>query len=243
MLSVFICEDNPIHLEQITKCVSDHIIMENLGMKIACSTTSPKDIINYLCNNKVAGLYFLDVDLNCETDGIALAEAIRKYDPRGFIVFITADAESLQLTFEYKVEPMDYILKEGVTQEPRIRKCIDNAYIKYTAMPSPLQNNFVFKQNRDSVAISVPCSDIVYFEICPDVQRRINLYTGNSRHSFRGELTKIEKHLDHNFVRCHRAYIVNLTKIVKIDDRNLILHLNNGDSIYVAAKHLKKIMG
>ncbi|MCL2437156.1 MAG: LytTR family DNA-binding domain-containing protein [Clostridiales bacterium] len=239
MLSIFICEDNPEHLEQITKCIRNYVLIENLPMKIMCSTAFPGEVLDYLRDNKVAGLYFLDVDLSCEMDGIKLAEAIRTYDPRGFIVFITADAESLMLTFKYKVEAMDYIVKGDFDLNGRICECLRNAHDKYTAKPTPLQNYFILKPTKDETIV-LDCSKILYFEAAA-APHKIFVYTETGRYRFRGELSQIQKELNGFFFKCHRSIVVNIEKVASIDTSLLKLQLHNGDTIDVSIKHIKGV--
>lgn len=47
-------------------------------------------------------------------NGFELAQEIRKFDPRGFIIFITTHAELSYMTFTYKVEALDYIIKDDI---------------------------------------------------------------------------------------------------------------------------------
>jgi two-component system response regulator AgrA len=174
-----------------------------------------------------------------EMNGITLAESIRAYDPRGFIVFITADADSLMLTFKYKLEAMDYIVKDVSCLKTRIRECLYNAFEKYTTKDTPLQNNFVFKLSKDEI-ISLDSSKILYFESSPSTPHNVIVYTENSRYQFREKLTHIEKELNASFFRCHRSFIVNIEKIARLDTALLKLQLKNGTSIDIAAKYIKK---
>ena len=240
MLEVFVCEDNNSHLESIKKCVQNFITVENLSVEITLATTSPAEILDYLGKNKVAGLYFLDVDLKTEINGIELAKAIRSYDPRGFIAFVTVDTESLTLTFKYGVEAMDYIIKGCSDRDSRIHNCIQNAYNIYTSKATPLQNRFVFNRSKDKIK-SIDCSDIVYFKVSSLATHKVELYTVNDRYEFRGTLSQIEKELDKRFFRCHRAFIVNVEKISYVDKLEHRLQLDNGDFIDIAVKNFKKV--
>lgn len=107
MLSIFVCEDNNEQREKFTKIIQNLILIENFDMELKLSTSKPDDILDYLAENDVSGLYFLDIDLKSSINGIELASMIRQYDPRGFIVFITTHSEMSYLTFIYKVEAMD----------------------------------------------------------------------------------------------------------------------------------------
>ena len=111
MLKAFICEDNKNQREKLTKIIEDIILIENYDMDLGLSTSDPYELINSITGTTNTGIYFLDVDLHSDINGIQLAEKIREHDPRGFIVFITTHAEMSYLTFIYKVEAMDYIIK------------------------------------------------------------------------------------------------------------------------------------
>ncbi len=141
MLNIMICEDNIEQLIKIKRYIKDIIMIENFDMEIVLATSKPEDIISHLKKNKISGLYFLDVDLNSNINGIKLAEIIREYDPRGFIVFVTTHAEMSYLTFIYKVEAMDYIIKDTIENvKQRIHECILNA------QKSILQSQLSFKK-------------------------------------------------------------------------------------------------
>ena len=110
MLKIFVCEDNIEQKEKLKNIIENIILIENYDMNLELATGDPHKILNYLKSTETSGIYFLDVDLHCDINGIQLAEQIRKYDPRGFIIFITTHAEMSYLTFIYKVEAMDYII-------------------------------------------------------------------------------------------------------------------------------------
>ncbi len=96
-------------------------------MKLLISTDNPEELIEQLKKSENTGLYFLDIDLKSSKNGLMLAKEIREYDPRGFIVFITSHSEMSFITFQYKVEALDFILKNDPHQlQHRICECIEN---------------------------------------------------------------------------------------------------------------------
>jgi hypothetical protein len=62
---------------------------------------------------------------------------------------------------------MDYIVKDASDLKTRICECLRNAYDKYTAKCTPLQNNFVLKKSRDEI-ISIDSSQILILSIVVD---------------------------------------------------------------------------
>ena len=236
MLSIFICEDDHKYRQQVTKVIDNYTFGQKLQMEVVCSTDSPDELINYLSENEVAGLYFLDLDLGPKNiNGIELAQKIREYDPRGFIVFITTDGDSHQLTFKYKVEAMDYIVKGDLNTKERIHQCIDNAIAKLTAKATPLQDNLFIKLagNHNSQLVSLERSKILYIETSPNT-RNIIINTETSRYESRETLKQFQKQLDSRFVVCHRSFIVNIDKISSYDKTRRVLNLVNGDSVSVS---------
>lgn len=104
MLNVYVCEDNPKQLKSIETIINDFIIIHNLDMQITLATTKPDELLRNVSDSPQTGMYFLDVDLKSNMNGLTLAKEIRKYDPRGFIVFITTHAELTYLTFYTKLK-------------------------------------------------------------------------------------------------------------------------------------------
>lgn len=237
MLSVIVCEDNEEQRNRITKFIEDSIMIENLDMEIALSAQDPEEIIEYLKNNEVSGLYFLDVDLQSDMNGIKLAEAIREYDPRGFIVFVTTHAEMSYLTFIYKVEAMDYIIKDNYeTIKERIHQCILNAHKKYSSKATELQKNFTIKV-EDKI-ISIEYNKILFFETS-NVIHKVILHAIDRQIEFYSKMKEIEEKLDSRFYRCHRSFLVNKDNIKEIDKNNRVIHMINGQECLVATRLLK----
>ena len=107
MLDIYICEDNLKQLAFIKEKVENIIAFEELDIKIKTATNSPNEILNKASQSHNCGLYFLDIDLkNEKINGFTLAQAIRKIEPRCFIVFITSHIELSYLTYQYKVEAL-----------------------------------------------------------------------------------------------------------------------------------------
>lgn len=240
MLSIVICEDNETQRKRITKFIEDSIMIENLDMEIALSTGHPEETIEYLKKNEISGLYFLDVDLNSDMNGIKLAEIIREYDPRGFIVFVTTHAEMSYLTFMYKVEAMDYIIKDKPeTVKERIHECILNANKKYSSKATELQKNFTIK--ADDKIINIEYNKILFFETS-DIIHKVLLHAVDRQIEFYAKMKDIEVKLDDRFYRCHRSFLVNKDNIKEIDKNNRVVYMINGQECLVATRLLKGLL-
>lgn len=240
MIKIFVCEDNKEQREKIKDIIDNIIMIENYDMEVGLATNNPYDLLNYIKSNNFTGLYFLDVDLCSDINGIQLAEEIRKYDPRGFIVFVTTHAEMSYLTFIYKVEAMDYIIKDNYKNiGDRIRDCIKNAYDKYKAKVSELQK--VFSVKSEDKIINVDYNDIVFFETSRTIHKVILTCT-NRKVEFYSNMKDVEKKLDGRFCRCHTSFIVNKDKIKEIDKKNRIVHMVTGDECFISTRGMRKLI-
>lgn len=240
MLKIFICEDNEAQKEKFESIIKNTIIIENYDMDLQLSTANPYEIIDYLKSNNTSGLYFLDVDLHYDINGIQLAEKIREYDPRGFIVFVTTHAEMSYLTFLYKVEAMDYIIKDNYSNiQQRINECIKNAHTKYKSKTSDL--NKVFSIKVDDKIINVDLDEIIFFETSQTIHKVI-MHSKNRQVEFYAKMKDVENMLPDKFCRCHNSFIVNKDKINEIDKKNRIAYMITGDECLISTRGIRHLV-
>lgn len=236
MLDIFICEDDQQQKEKITNYIKNYIMIEQLDMRIALTTDNPDEIIDYLKSNKVNGLYFLDVDLKHEKSGIVLGAEIRKYDARGSIVFVTTHSELTYLTFLYKVEALDYIIKDDFTDlQKRVIDCIVIANERHLTHDGEAKKRFQIK-NGDKV-INEDYDNILFFETSSKLHKII-MHTDTRQVEFYGKLKEIEE-IDSRFYRCHNSFVVNIENISAIDKKTREITMVNGEVCYSSARYLK----
>ena len=103
MLKIYICEDIEAERDKMQKVIENIVLMEDLDMELSCVSEDPHKILKEVKETEEVGIYFLDIALGADMTGLALAQEIRKYDPRGFIIFVTTHSEMSYLTFIYKI--------------------------------------------------------------------------------------------------------------------------------------------
>lgn len=240
MLHVLICEDDPHYRSKIESIVKSYIATEDVRVELALSTDNPEQVLEYLNKHtNKRSLYFLDIDLRHEIDGITLGAKIREIDRYAKIVFITTHDELAYLTFKYKVAALDYIVKNSPGHiEMRTIGCITTAYERYLQEKSA--DPKYFKTDAGSEVWKVPHNDILFFETHPLVERRVVLHTETGKVDFRGALRDVAK-LVPEFYRCHQSYIVNPSKIVRIEKSARIAVLVDGTELFVAEKKMSEL--
>ncbi|MGL5244297.1 MAG: LytR/AlgR family response regulator transcription factor [Sarcina sp.] len=239
-INIFICEDNELQRNKLTKIINNIILIENLDMKIALSTHDPNELINYVTTDKDLSIYFLDVNLENDINGFDLASMIRKYDPIGAIIFITTHSEMSYLTFLYKIEAMDYIIKDDFFNiEERINECILQANKKFSLNSIKPKNNLTIKI-YDTI-VNIDYNNIIFLKTAPN-SHKIIVQAVNRQIEFYGKLKDIENKLTTDFYRCHKCCIINKNMIKKIDIKNKTISMTSGFECPASAKALKYLI-
>lgn len=224
MIPIYICDDQQIYQEQIKDILEKYIFIEDNSYEIKLVTDKPTLLLDELSHQIQRGVYFLDVEiLGSEYDGFTLAQEIRKLDTRGFIVFITSHEELAFETFRYRLEALDYIVKDDTQRiQQRIYDCMRSISRRMNEEREVSIDYFPVKIGSEIQ--HVPYQDILFFETSPQ-KHRILLHTETMMLEFFGKLQEIEEMLPTYFMRSHRSYIVNTRKIATIDSKNSLVIL------------------
>ena len=143
MLKIYICEDMEAERDRIQQVIENIVLMEDLDMELCCVSQDPHRILDKVKKTEEVGIYFLDITLGTDMTGLTLAQEIRKYDPRGFIIFVTTHSEMSYLTFIYKLEALDFILKDDPEElDRRVYDCILKANQRFASVNNKVHANF-----------------------------------------------------------------------------------------------------
>lgn len=240
MLSVFICEDEREQRQNIEDYVKKTIMIEEYDMELVLSTANPTEVLDYVkANPKETGLYFLDVDLGQEMSGIALASELREIDDFGKIVFVTTHAELSYLTFTYKVEAMDYIIKDNPENiRSRVQECVHTAFKRYKNDNQEKKNILKIKVG-DKLHV-LDYDDIMFFETSP-VPHKLVVHLDDSQLEYYGSIKDIPQ-IAENFYRCHKSFVVNKKNIKHIDKKNREIELSNGETCFISTRFMKGLL-
>ena len=237
MLKIYICEDIEVQRDKIQQVVENIVLMEELDMELYCVSEDPYKILEKVKETEEVGIYFLDIELGADMTGLTLAQEIRRYDPRGFIVFITTHSEMSYMTFIYKLEALDFILKDAPEElGKRVYECILKANQRFASAKNKVQANFSVKVNEK--VFTVDYDEVLFFETSPNVHKVI-LHCKNRQMEFLGTIKEIEKEVDERFYRCHRSFLVNKDNIREIDFQKRVIYMVNGDECLISSRLMK----
>lgn len=215
--NVLIIEDDP----HIAASLSE--MLEILDHKVVGVAPSYEDAIEKLKDNDVE-IALVDIQLKSEKTGIDVAEKLKSEFKLPFI-FTTAyaDKETIQKAAEHS--PYGYIVKPYSMKE--INAGIEVAIQNHKNIKSFKEDEGVFNQASlfikvNSRLVRIDLKDILYVEAKGDYTV---FKTEKKGYVVNSTFKNVEEKLDPNqFVRVHRSYIVNVDKVVDIEENNLLIN-------------------
>ena len=170
-------------------------------------------------------LIFLDVEMPL-IDGIETAKKLRKNGDETALVFLTSHVE--YALKGYEVNALRYLLKPAKVEQ--IREIINHLIESQKKI-----KQLLVKSKEDTVMINV--NHIVYMEA---QNQDISIVTKDEKYCNRYNLKDYEEELkEYNFIRCHRSYLVNISHIMRISGKEIIM--DNSDNIPLSRTKEKKI--
>lgn len=217
--SLIICEDNAKQLQNITTIITHYSMFHDYLFPIELSTQTPTEVLDLIHEKaKEDRIYFLDIDLNHEVDGLNLAVEIRKLEPQAKIIFTTTHDELAHQTFKLKIEATGFIIKDQSIEEYRdeihdVLQTIDDRNGKKKVLEG---KRFMFKTGSETNIVDF---DSVLYIATSSIPHRLELITKNERFEFYGKIKDIETRYPKLF-KTTRAFLINPKNIAKINYKN-----------------------
>ncbi|MFC6653771.1 LytR/AlgR family response regulator transcription factor [Paenibacillus rhizoplanae] len=208
-MRAIIVEDEVLARQELT-----YLIQTHSQFKIAAEFEDGLDALKYLQTDTV-DVIFLDINIP-SIDGVLLAHNISRFAVKPYIVFITAYKEHAAEAFE--IEAFDYILKPY--SETRIRAMLQKLEGAIAARSRQGEEGPV-KLGSDKVnlwkneKIIVVDADEIYYASAQE--KTTSVITKGEEYSMTLSISEFHTRLpQEQFFRCHRSYLVNLSKIKEI---------------------------
>lgn len=205
-MKAIIVEDEFLAREELK-----YFIKNYSGIEIAGEFEDGIEVLKFIQKNEVDAI-FLDINI-ASLDGVLLAKSISKFSKKPLIIFITAYKEHAIEAFE--VEAFDYILKPY--HKSRIIAMLKKLEISCKVLKDDLHKNSITNKInlwKNEKIYVVDIDDIYY---CEAKERVTHVFTKDEEYSVNTGITEFYYSLPKNkFFRCHRSYIVNISKIKEI---------------------------
>lgn len=203
--------------EKTARVIIDTLCKEFNDLEILSQFSNAIEALKFLNENKV-DLIFLDIHMPAFS-GLDFIKAL-KNPPK--IILTTSDPQFAIEAFEYNFI-VDYLLKPIILS--RFQKAIKKAENKKVEPTIPhlkdQKNLNDFYVNIDRRLIKIDLPSIYLIEAKGDY---IQIKTDDKNYIVHSTLKKIEEKLpDTLFLKIHRSFIINIKKIIDIEDNSVLI--------------------
>ncbi len=219
-LPIILCEDDIILMSHYKAIIDNWVMINDYDMQLVLATTDPEDIFLYLSKNKITNsLYFLDIDLGKDFDGIDVAQHIRTDNEFAQIVFITSHQELAMETLKRQIAPLDYIVKDEQSEKGQIENVLDGRH-KLTFVDNRTnERHLSFMIGARNFRIDITS---IYFLETSVTPHKIILYGENLMYEFYGKMNDLEKEYP-ELLRVHKSFLINPKKIISVDYKSRMI--------------------
>lgn len=221
-LSCIIVEDLQVAADYLSRCC------EKSGLvSVQAHYTNVAEALEYLNRNAI-DLLFLDVEMPGAT-GFELLDQLA-YHPK--VILTTSKSEYAYNAFEYNVT--DFLKKPFTYQRflDAVHKLINN-----NAEPAPTNNNDHIFIKSDGKLVRLKNDDILFMESMGDY---VKFVTNDKKYVTHNTIKHLEEKINRQcFIKVHRSYIINITKIDDIRENDLYI---KGFEIPISKAHRAEII-
>ncbi len=267
-MRVVICDDEPEYRRLLHERILQYSFAQDFEASIA-EYESGERLIAALDAGERADVYFLDIQMESGADdGIRAAREIRRRGDNGLIIYVTGFIDYAQTGYEVKA--FRYLLKSQISgavrhgaadrqdeAAPQKEAGLQDeaAWQKEagrqdgTAQPQDKlaevlsairkelagEEYYAFQVNRE--VLRVEKKKILYLE---SNKRQLYLYTEEESFCFYGSLDQAQEQLGEGFLRCHRSYLVNISRVQRYSREQI--SLKGGAAVPISRSYARECM-
>jgi len=185
-----------------------------VGLDIVAVCDNATSALEVLQNQKI-DLMFLDVEL----PGITGIDLIKELDDLPKIIFTSGKRQYAAEAFEHIEHVVDYIVKP--VNLPRLINAVSKAKKKPISSESlNLNTNYLFLKSEGRI-VKIDFDELEFIETVGDY---VKFKTLSSQYLIHSTLKNINSKINHpNIIKVHRSYLVNISKIVDIQDNSILI--------------------
>ncbi|MFC6179977.1 LytR/AlgR family response regulator transcription factor [Lactiplantibacillus daowaiensis] len=238
MLKTFVVEDDPEQLATLKQIISNHIMINAFDMALTLATSQAQALLDYLdAHPDVEGLYFLDIEYTGQAlNGLELATKIRERDVNAKIVFVSTHSEMAFLTFERRIEPLDFVVKDlgQDTVKAKVEKDIRVAYERYTKQG--VANKAMFSYSKGGQLFNIPLDQVLFIETGA-ARNKLVLHLKDRIIQYNGKISD-ETVAHPELFRVHKSFLVNPSSLVRVDKQAQLGYFENGETVDIAVRKM-----
>lgn len=213
MIKVCIIEDEP----EIRKLLR-RIIERQEGFTVVSESGDFASAISDFTKYR-PDVAFVDIDLNGES-GLECAKVLTELNPKLKVIFATAHSEYMANAFE--IYAFDYLVKPFNVE--RVAKTLSRIRSKAEEENSMKEEAAVIQSEKHSDKLMIKGKEQITFVDKKDIifiersENATKIVTAEEIYKTSASLGSIEEKLNPSeFMRCHKSYIINVSRISKIE--------------------------
>ena len=223
MIEIAICDDEEIIIKRIADLIKKQ--------KRDCHIESFQAGNELLAAKRHYDLIFLDIQMD-GINGIETAKAVREYDRKAVIIFVTAVKEYVFEAFD--VGAFHYLLKP--IEEQRFAEVFANAVRKIRGRRAEKETPVLFVKTKNK-SYTLKQSEIIFIE---SRNRKVAIHTTKNTLEVYAVMNELQKKLGNSFYRCHRGYLVNMAHITEYSSD--MIEMDNGERVYLAKEKYQEFV-
>ncbi|CCY47016.1 predicted response regulator receiver domain protein [Firmicutes bacterium CAG:822] len=218
MINFIICDDVKQYREMVEHIVVSYMMKNKLEYKTHVFKDYDSDFLKIVESKLSFKVYILDIETPTRS-GIDIARLIRNKDVDSVLIFLTGHQELGHVVMKNDFLFLSYINKFDDC-EKRLTKSLDKALQMFK-----IKSVIRFKDN--GVVYTIPQDDILYITR-DSVKRKCIIVTDYSEFHVGKNLAELEEEVNDNFVKTHRACLMNTKRILSFSKSQKEVVFDNG---------------
>jgi len=214
----------------VSKVITKLMLPTDIEYETLVFSQYDKNFVRLIESKTGQRIYILDVEVNSHS-GIDIARKIREKDWTSIIVVLTAHYELAYEAFKNRLMLLDFISKFDNYE----KNLYDVLQLSLKILNKEEQLSFKIGQ----IAYKLDFNDILYITK-EEGKRNTTIQTFYQKYSVSSTLTEIGEKLNNDFLKTHRACIVNKKNIKTIDFKEKIIIFKNNEKINLLSKNYQK---
>lgn len=211
--NIAVCDDQEAERNYLSALVNQWSKNQPHAVQISAFSSAENFLFQYE-DKKDYDILLLDIEMG-QMNGVEMAKVLRKENEKIQIIFVTGYSD--YISEGYEVEALHYLMKP--VKEEKLWEVLDRAVDKIS------RNEKILNLESGSGIYRIPVYQIRYAEVYG------NYVTIHAMEEVRVKMTlgELEEALDERFLRVSRSFIVNLTRILRVTKKEILL--NDGTAL------------
>lgn len=209
MIRIAICHNSKLIINNIKKIVADKFSNYTTNFEIHIFYNGTSLLNQYKA--KSYDVVFLGIDVP-DLSGFDVAEYIRSMHSDSYIIFVTSKSEHVYRSFDF--QPFHFIRTKC---EIPLEISLNDVITKLIQHMQRFER--VMLKNHEGIKFTLYINEIVFIE-SDGHYLNFHIASDSVPIRVRGTLTEYEKkYAEHNFIRIHKQYLINLEHLTFLDTK------------------------